>query len=187
MVEEAALGGAVDERADETEVLHAPLELRRAGVRALHRQHGEAREALGMLGDRGGQMVVHLARHGDAVGAGHEIGAGAGVGEHLHGDAGLVHRREALLADLGQRARAGSARSVGASPRPEAAPAIALGVDPADQRGTVKCSSSATTRMGASRCTPNFRTEAPCRARLSCSLSRLEVDLGQICAAPASC
>jgi len=43
-----------------------------------------------MARDCCGEVVVHLARDGDAVGAGHEVGAGAAVREHLHGDAGFV-------------------------------------------------------------------------------------------------
>ena len=95
-------------------LLHRAHELGSGGVGALHRQHGEAREAIGMAGDGRRQMVVHLAGHGDAIGARHEIGTGTGVGEHLHGDAGLVHGLQALLADLGQRIERIRSRRAGA-------------------------------------------------------------------------
>ena len=45
---------------------------------------GETGELVAMFRHRGGEMIVHLARERDAVGAGHEIGAGARIGKHLH-------------------------------------------------------------------------------------------------------
>ncbi len=104
VIEEAAFGRAVDERADEAQLLHGAHELAGGGIRALHRQDGEPGEAIWMAGNGGRQMVVHLAGDGDAFVAGHEIGAGAGVGQHLHRDAGLVHRPQTPLADLGRPA-----------------------------------------------------------------------------------
>src|SRR5256885_2056625 len=79
LIEEAAVGCAVDQRAEEAQVLHAARKLNGAGVRALHRQHGKAREALRKFDDRRRQIIFHLARQRDAVGAGHEIGAGGGI------------------------------------------------------------------------------------------------------------
>ena len=81
----------------------ARTQLGDGGVGALHRQHREAGEAIGMAGDGRRQMVVHLAGHADTIGTRHEVGTGTGVGEHLHRDSGLVHGLQALLADLGQR------------------------------------------------------------------------------------
>ena len=75
MIEEAALGGAVDERAEETQFPDRANQLGRHRVRALHRQHGKTREPFGVTRDRGRQMVVHLARDRDAVRTGHEVGA----------------------------------------------------------------------------------------------------------------
>ena len=134
MIEKAALGDPIDECADEAKVLHRSHQLRSAGVGALHRQHGKAREAGRIAGDGRRQMVVHLARDGDAVRARHEVGTRTGVGEHLHRDAGLVHGLQASLADLGQHVeRVGAMRRRCA--RPEAAPADGAGVDAAHQRG----------------------------------------------------
>src|SRR5215469_660333 len=68
-----------------------------------------------------GKMIVELARERDAIGAGKQIRTRAAVGEHLHGDAGLVHRFEPDLADLGQelqriwRARGEIARPITAA------------------------------------------------------------------------
>ena len=132
MIEEAALGGAVDERADETQLLDRANELGSGGIRALHRQHGKARKPLGMTRNGRRQMIVHLARNRDALGAGHEVRAGTGVREHLHGDTSLIHRLQAPLADLGQEfERIGA--GFGRVPRPETAPADGVPIDAADQ------------------------------------------------------
>ena len=146
VIEEAALRRAVDERTDETQLLHRARQLGSAGVGALHRQRGKAREAIGMAGDGRRQVVVHLARNGDALGTRHEIGARTGVGEHLHGDARLIHRLQAPLADLGQQLE--RVRAVrGHRSRPEAPAADGAGSMRRTRAGTVKCSSSVTTRI----------------------------------------
>jgi hypothetical protein len=102
MIEEAAFGGAVDHGADETELFHGALEFDGGCIGTLQRQRSEAGKAVGVARDRGGQMIVELARERDAIGAGQQIRTRAAVGQHLHGDAGLVHRFEPDLADLGQ-------------------------------------------------------------------------------------
>ena len=79
----------------------ARLELGRDGVRALHRQCGKTGKAVGMARDGFGQMIVDGAGERDAVGAGHQIGGRAGVRQHLHRDARIIHGFEASLADLG--------------------------------------------------------------------------------------
>ena len=146
VIEKAALGDPIDECTDEAKLLHRPYQLGNAGVGALHRQHGKAREPARIAGDGHRQMVVHLSRDGDAVRARHEVGTRTGVGEHLHRDAGLVHGLQASLADLGQHVeRVGAIRALCA--RPEAAPADGAGSMRRTSAGTVKCSSSATTRM----------------------------------------
>ena len=113
---------------------------------------------LGCLAHDGRQVVVQLAGERDAVRAGHQIGAGAGVGEHLHRDAGVVHRLEPLLADLGQPAPSGwpgrAAALRGLKPRAAMASGLTYFLTRA---GTVKCSSSATTRMDD--VLPNFARE----------------------------
>src|SRR6266852_9421181 len=99
VIEEAALGRAVDERTDKTKVPNRTNELDNRGIRALHWQYGEPRKTFGVTVDGCRQMVVHRPRNPDTIGAGHEIGAGAAVGEHLHGDAGLIHGLQAPLAN----------------------------------------------------------------------------------------
>ncbi len=134
VVEKAPFRRAVHERADKAQLLHRAHQLSSAGVGALHRQHREAREAIRMAGDGRCQMVVHLARDGDALGARHEVRAGTGVGEHLDGDAGLVHGPQAPLADLGQQlAEVWALR--GRCSRPETAAGDGGRIDTADQGG----------------------------------------------------
>ena len=132
MIEEAAFGRAVDERADEAQLLHRAPKLARDSIGALHGQHGEARKARRVPGNRGCQVVVHLAGKRHAVRARHEIGAGARIGQHLHRDPGLVHGAEALLADL--RRQLQRVGGIGRRrPRPEPAPADDGPIDPAHQ------------------------------------------------------
>jgi hypothetical protein len=77
-------------------------------------------------------VVVHLAGHGNTVWARHEIGAGTAVREHLHGNAGLVHRLQSSLADLGQEfERVRAVRRC--LSRPEAPPPDCAWIDSADQ------------------------------------------------------
>src|SRR5437667_331355 len=102
MIEEAALGRAVDHRAHEAQVLHGARELGRGSVGTLQRQRGEAREAIGMPRNGMGEVIVHLVGQGDAVGPGHEIRAGTAVREHLYRNACLVHGLQATFADFGQ-------------------------------------------------------------------------------------
>ena len=52
VIEEAALGRAVDQGAEEFELLDGAHQLGGAGVRACHRQHGEAGKPVGMPRDR---------------------------------------------------------------------------------------------------------------------------------------
>ena len=102
VIEEAALGRAVDERTDKTKLPDRTNELVNRGIRALHWQYGETGKTFGVTGDSRRQMVVHRPRNPDTIGAGHEIGAGTAIGEHLHRDAGLIHGLQAPLANLGQ-------------------------------------------------------------------------------------
>ncbi len=103
IVEEAAVGRAVDHGADKAEFLHGALQFGRNDVRTLHRKVGKAGKAVRMTGDRLCQMVVDVARHRHAVRAGDEVGARAGDRQHLHRDACLIHRFEPALADLRQK------------------------------------------------------------------------------------
>src|SRR4029077_17690816 len=85
-----------------------------------------------MPGDGCRQVVVHLAGHGNAVWARHEIGAGTAVRKDLHGNAGLVHRLQSSLADVGQEfERVRAVRRC--LSRPEAPAADCAWVDSADK------------------------------------------------------
>ena len=64
VVEEAALGGAVDEGADEAELGDAVLELRDGGVDVPGGQCGEAGEAVRVRGDGVVQCAVEPAGQG---------------------------------------------------------------------------------------------------------------------------
>src|SRR5262249_51252769 len=100
-------------------------------VGLLHRQRGEARKAVGIAGDGRRQVVVHLAGHRNAVWARQEIGAGTAVRQHLYGNAGLVHRLQSSLANLGQEfERVWAIR--GCLSRPEAPSADYSWIDSAD-------------------------------------------------------
>ena len=103
MIEEAAFGGAVDHGTDHLEILHRALQLSGAGIGACHRQRGEAGEALRMLGDGFREIIIHALGERDAIRTGCEVGAGAAVRQHLHRDAGIIERLEAVLADLRQQ------------------------------------------------------------------------------------
>ena len=112
MIEEAAFGHAVDQRADETQFLHSPPELDRRGVGRRQRQIGEAGKAVGMTCDLLRQVIVRFTRQRDTVGPGKEIGPGTCDRKHLHGDARRIHRFKPALADLRQQFhRIGRARS----------------------------------------------------------------------------
>ena len=85
-----------------------------------------------MAGDGCRQVVVHLAGQGSTVWARHEIGARTAVREHLHGNAGLVHRLQSSLADVGQEfERVRAVRRC--LSRPEAPAADCAWIDSADQ------------------------------------------------------
>ena len=58
-----------------------------------------------MARDRRRQMIVDRTRHGDAVGARHQIGARTVVRQHLDGDSRLVHSLEAAVGEVGQELR----------------------------------------------------------------------------------
>ena len=128
VVEEAVLGGAVDERAVEAQLPHAPGHLLGGGVGLAHGQVRKAGEAVGMARDRLGQGVVGLAGQRHALRAVDEVGAGAGGRQHLHGDAGLIHRGEPPLADLGRQLQRVDATGQD-GPGPEAAPGNGLAAD----------------------------------------------------------
>ena len=94
---------AVDQRAFETEILDAALELRRRAVRVLHGQRRNAHEAIRPLGDLLRQNVVRLARHLDGA---------LDIGDRLNGrrierrdhdlDAGGIHQPQPLVLEVEQ-------------------------------------------------------------------------------------
>ena len=103
MVEILAVGVAVDHGAAEFQLAHAALELVGGAARVLHRQMRKAGIAVRPLLDFAREKVVGLprdARRGGDVAL--DLHAGAGDGQHRARDAGLVHRLQALLAEIGQ-------------------------------------------------------------------------------------
>ena len=95
----------VHERATETELADAALELLGRRLRVLQRQRGEPREALRVLGDGRRQQVVDRRGpgHGDR-GVGLGLDAGCVQGELLHVEPRLVHGREPLRGEVEQPA-----------------------------------------------------------------------------------
>ena len=97
------IGKAVDQGADETEVVDAALQLGNRLVRVVHRQRGEGGKAGGALGDVIGQHVVGLLGHRDG---------GFDVMDRLHRrriqrqdhhlDAVSVHFAQARVMDVDQ-------------------------------------------------------------------------------------
>ena len=65
VVRRCDLREAVDQRADQAELLDAAGELGSGGFRVLHRQRGKSGEAIGALAHFGGQRVVGLLGHRD--------------------------------------------------------------------------------------------------------------------------
>ena len=133
MVEKAAFGDAVDQCAAEAEIAHRTFKLVGRGLRAIHRQVGKAREAIRMGGNRFGQHVIDVARKRDAFGAGKQISAGPGCGQHMHRDPGLIH--------LGKAQRPKIRKLVGKRPakaRRKAKAGDGVGLDPSHKRRDVE-------------------------------------------------
>jgi hypothetical protein len=134
VIEKAALGRAVDERTDETQLLHGAHELGNGGIGALHRSTAKPAKRSGWRAMAAARWSFIARRHADTIGTRHEVGTGTGVGEHLHRDAGLVHGLQAPLADLGQRIeRIGAVER--ACSRAEAPTADDVRIDATDQGG----------------------------------------------------
>src|SRR5450432_2617477 len=76
-------------------------------------------------------MVIHLAGNGYSLRAGYQIRTRTGVREHLDRNAGIIHRPQPLLADLGQQFDRVRASRRGLS-WPESAAADGAGIDTAD-------------------------------------------------------
>ena len=100
VVEEAPVGRAVHQHADEAQLLDRALEFVRCRLGGEQRQMREAAVAVGMAGAGLGQRVVVGARKVDARLARHKVGAWAGDRQHLHGDPAGVHVREASVAEV---------------------------------------------------------------------------------------
>src|SRR6201995_5117594 len=86
-----------------------------------------------MTRDRRCKIIVHLARDRDALRSRHEVRPRTGIRQHLHAAAGLIHRLQAPLADLGRQLEWTGAAVLWRCPRPEAAPADGGPIDTPDQ------------------------------------------------------
>ena len=91
----------MDHRALEAELAHAALELLRRGFRIRRRQRRKAGKASGILLDGLVQAVIGIAGHGDRDVAAEGLRARRAERQHLHVDAGGVHVRQALGAEIG--------------------------------------------------------------------------------------
>jgi hypothetical protein len=97
---------AVDHRALHAELAHGALELVRRRARVGRRQRGEGREAFGVLVHGAGELVVGLAREGHGgLGVVEVLDARRRVADDLQVDAGGVHGRQPLLAEIEQVGR----------------------------------------------------------------------------------
>ena len=103
VVEIFAVGVAVDHGAAELELAHAALELVGGGLGILHGQMRKAGIAVRTLLHFLGEEIVRGARvaHGGR-GVALDLHAGSGDRQHRARDAGLVHHRQPLLAEIGQ-------------------------------------------------------------------------------------
>ncbi len=103
MIQILSVGVAVDHGAAKFQLAHAALELVGGAPRVLHRQVRKAGIAVRAFADFAREKIVGVTR--DAGGRGDvalDLDAGAGDGQHRARDAGLVHRLQALLAEIGQ-------------------------------------------------------------------------------------
>ncbi len=103
VVEIAAAHMAADDRADKAAAADAALQLRRGLVRDHRRQRGKAGEALGIFLHRRRERVIAFARQRHCLGSVELFGTGRGERQHLHVDAGGIHRRDPFVADVAQR------------------------------------------------------------------------------------
>ena len=96
---------AVDHGAAELEIAHAALELVGGGFGILHRQMREAGITVRALLDFLGEEIVRGARVANGGrGIALDLHARPGDRQHRAGDAGLVHHRQPLFAEVGERA-----------------------------------------------------------------------------------
>ena len=102
VVEVAAANVAVDQRALEAVLAHRALQLVGGLVRNRGRQRGETGEARRMLLHRFRQHIVGVARQRERVGGLQLLGARRIERQHLHIDAGRVHFRQSVGADVAE-------------------------------------------------------------------------------------
>ena len=106
MIEILPVGVAVDHGAAEFQLLDATRELVGRGLGVLHRQMREAGIAVGPFLDFLGQEIVAgLGRADRRRGVALGLDAGSGEGQHGALDAGLVHRCQPRLAEVGVEAQ----------------------------------------------------------------------------------
>src|ERR1700730_1473329 len=91
IVQESSVYEAVDQRAIEAKLGDAPLQLICSGFRRQHGQVCEAGHALRIFIYSALQGVVELAREGDPLRTGDQIGPWAGERQDLNGDASSIH------------------------------------------------------------------------------------------------
>ena len=101
VVEERALGVAVDHRPLEPELVHGAIELAHGRLRVRGRQRRKAREPVGMFGDRIGKAIVGVARHWDRNIGREPLRPRLAEREHLHVDPGRIHVAQPRLAEIG--------------------------------------------------------------------------------------
>src|SRR5262245_5213668 len=100
VVEERALGVAMDHGALEPELGHAAFELLRCGPRVGRRQCREPGEPIRVLGNRRGENVVSVARHWDRDVRCKALRTGLTKRKYLYVDAGRIHVAQPLLAEI---------------------------------------------------------------------------------------
>ena len=100
IVVEHAIGQAADHGADETQILHAALELAGGGFRIGGGQGGEARKTGGMAGDGLGQTIIDAPCQIHADRGVELLRRGGPMGEDLNIDAGLVHFPQAQFPQI---------------------------------------------------------------------------------------
>ncbi len=107
VVEEHAVGRAVDQRALEAELRHRALQFIGRGLRIGRRDGGEGGEPVGMRAHRLGQAIVGDARQRHRGRGIHLLQSGIGVRQHLHVDPRLVHLLDAKAGQVVQPFRDG--------------------------------------------------------------------------------
>ena len=102
VVEVAAPGVPVDQRADEAVPANHSVQLFGGGLRRRRRQRREPGQPIGAAPDRLRERVVRLPGQGHRLVRSELLHARRGEGEHLHVDARRVHPRDPPLAEIAE-------------------------------------------------------------------------------------